>query len=207
MMPSARRTPARAVPNLGLARLAASWPTETQHSALLPIAPHLKSHQQGLHNQMGQFAILHIEDDDNDVFLFQRAWKRAQVPNPVHVVCSGAEAIQYLEGEGKFSDRALHPFPCVIVMDIQVHSGNNCDFIRWLRAHPRFKTLVVVVLSGTSYQARIDDAYLAGANSFLLKPTDAEHLEALVRLIKIYWVDANQPPAECFSAGHLIQTG
>ncbi len=149
---------------------------------------------------MQTLSILHVEDDQNDAFLFQRAWNRAEASHPVHVVPNPRQAMEYLEGPGHFSDRAAYPLPCVILLDLHPHTTENLQFIRWLRAHDRFKLLVVVILSGSSHQPEIDAAYLAGANSFLLKPTASEDFTALVQLLKTYWVGSNQPPGECLRA-------
>ena len=56
-------------------------------------------------------SFLVAEDDENDVFFLQRAFKQAKVENPLNVVRDGQEAIEYLSGEGKFSDRNLYPLP------------------------------------------------------------------------------------------------
>ena len=53
----------------------------------------------------GQFTVLLVEDDLNDIFLVKRAFKKADVPNPLQVVTDGVEAINYLQGTGKYADR------------------------------------------------------------------------------------------------------
>jgi hypothetical protein len=37
--------------------------------------------------------ILVVEDREDDIFLVRRAFQKAQVPNPIHVVRDGEEAI------------------------------------------------------------------------------------------------------------------
>jgi hypothetical protein len=49
------------------------------------------------------------EDDENDVFFLRRAFQQAKVETALNVVRDGQEAIEYLSGDGKFSDRSLYP--------------------------------------------------------------------------------------------------
>jgi hypothetical protein len=49
--------------------------------------------------------ILLADDDENDIALFERAFQKADIKNPLHIVRDGEEAIAYLAGKGKFADR------------------------------------------------------------------------------------------------------
>ena len=156
---------------------------------------------------MEEFAILHIEDSSDDAFLFQRAWKKAGATRSLQLVSTAEAAAEYLEGKGPYADRKAHPLPCVIVMDGHIGRGGGTvgggsGFLRWLREHQRFRTLPVVVLTGSSYRREIDEAYIAGANSVLLKPTCVEEFERTVGLLKAYWLELNQWPSECQAKGH-----
>ncbi|MGN6554267.1 MAG: response regulator, partial [Verrucomicrobiota bacterium] len=66
------------------------------------------------------FTVLLVEDDLNDIFLVKRAFKMARLETPLQVVTDGEDAISYLKGEGRFSDRDQHPLPQLIVMDIKM---------------------------------------------------------------------------------------
>jgi len=66
------------------------------------------------------FPVLLVEDDLNDIFLVKRAFKIAQIENPLQIVTDGQEAINYLKGEGKYADREAHPLPKLMVMDIKM---------------------------------------------------------------------------------------
>jgi len=60
--------------------------------------------------------VLLVEDDPNDVILINRAFNKAKPVNPLQVVGDGEQAIDYLAGQGSFSDRDLHPLPALILM-------------------------------------------------------------------------------------------
>ena len=59
--------------------------------------------------------ILHVEDDENDVFLMERAFLKNGINNPTHVSPDGADACAYLKGQGIYSDREKYPFPSMVV--------------------------------------------------------------------------------------------
>jgi len=64
--------------------------------------------------------ILQVEDDPNDVFLMQLAMKKAGVANPVQIATDGQQAIDYLYGAGKFTDRGKFPLPCLVLLDLKL---------------------------------------------------------------------------------------
>jgi hypothetical protein len=57
--------------------------------------------------------ILLVEDNEDDVFLTERAFAEAGCRNLLRVVMDGEEAVNYPAGEGKFSNREEHSFPHV----------------------------------------------------------------------------------------------
>src|SRR5262249_14790530 len=64
--------------------------------------------------------VLYIEDDENDVRLMRQAWERVHVQNPLHVVSNGQEALDYLSGEPPYANRADHPMPCLVLLDLKL---------------------------------------------------------------------------------------
>src|SRR5687768_12867734 len=64
--------------------------------------------------------ILLVEDDSNDALLVQRAFSRNGINNAVHSSVDGEDAINYLKGEGKYSDRGKYPFPSLLITDLKM---------------------------------------------------------------------------------------
>lgn len=147
----------------------------------------------GVDVNMSEATLLHIEDDANDVILFQHACQKAGISCNLQVVADGDEAISYLSGSGKFSDRSQHPIPRVVLLDLKMPRLNGIEALTWIRADERCKCLPVVVLSSSNHEADIRRAYEAGANSYLLKPVDFNALIDLARTISAYWLALNMP--------------
>ena len=137
--------------------------------------------------------ILLVEDEENDVLLMQRALKRAAVVNAVHVATDGREAIDYLEGAGKFANRKEFPLPCLVLLDLKLAYVMGLDVLKWIRRQPELAT-IVILLSSSAAEADIAAAYRLGANGFLVKPPEAGQLLNMTIAIKDYWLTYNTTP-------------
>jgi two-component system response regulator len=139
--------------------------------------------------------ILQVDDDPNDVFLLQHAMRKMGVANPIQVASDGQEAIDYLQGAGKFADRVRFPFPCLVLMDLKLPHVMGLDVLRWIRQQPA-TALTVVMLTASGSEADIVEAYRLGANAFLIKPSEANRLEEMVKAVKDFWLTHNMLPQE-----------
>ena len=139
--------------------------------------------------------ILHVEDDPNDVFLLQHAMTKAGVANPVQVVTDGRQAIDYLQGAGKFADREKFPFPRLVLLDLKLPYVMGLDVLKWIRKG-QGPALIVLMLTASGEEADIAAAYRRGANGFLVKPSEASKLQDMVKAIKDFWLTHNTLPRE-----------
>ncbi len=142
--------------------------------------------------------ILQVEDDPNDVFLFQHAMEKAGVMNPVQVATDGQQAIDYLQGTGKFADREKFPFPSLVLLDLKLPYVMGLDVLKWIRNGPA-AALIVLILTASGEEADVASAYRLGANGFLVKPSEASKLCDMVKAIKDFWLTHNTLPRESSS--------
>ena len=136
--------------------------------------------------------ILLVDDDKDDIFFMKRAFEEAALLNPVKILQDGQEAIDYLSGAGKFADRIQYPLPFLVLLDLKMPRVMGLEVLKWLREQPRFKTLIVIVLTSSKMHADIQTAYRLGANSYLVKPASSDKLTAMIAGIKRYWLDLNE---------------
>src|SRR5881628_1814763 len=106
--------------------------------------------------------ILLIEDDENDVRLFQAALTLNGVANPVWAVTDGQQAIEYISGQGIFSDRKRYLPPEIVFTDLKMPRVSGLEFLRWLRIESPLPTVPVVVLSASDLDADVRAAYRFG---------------------------------------------
>lgn len=144
------------------------------------------------------FTVLLVEDDLNDIFLVKRAFKMAQIQNPLQIVTDGQEAITYLKGEGPYADRQAHPLPKLIVMDIRMPRKTGFEVIEWVRgAAGPLRRIPIVVVSSSDNPSDINHAYEVGANAYMVKPVDFRAVERLFQSITQYWgLECAKPEVE-----------
>src|SRR5215204_6896678 len=130
-----------------------------------------------------QSVILLAEDREDDIILVKKSFARAYISNPLQIVRDGEEAIAYLEGEGKFSNRAEYPLPDLVLLDLKMPRKDGLEVFKWIRQHPTLRGLPVVVLTSSESMRDVNAAYQAGANSFLVKPMDFENFIEMSRFI------------------------
>jgi CheY-like chemotaxis protein len=136
-------------------------------------------------------AILLVEDNEDDVFLMQRALKGARVINPLFVVEDGQEAVDYLGGAGKFADRETYPLPAIVFLDLKLPLISGHDVLAWVRRQKELESLVVIVLTSSNEASDLSRCYALGANSYLVKPPTPEQLEDLANAFRWYWLEYN----------------
>jgi CheY-like chemotaxis protein len=138
--------------------------------------------------------ILLAEDEEDHVILIQQAFSRAKIPNPLHVVWNGQEAIAYLKGEGKYSRREEFPLPDLVLLDLKMPRVNGFEVLEWIRKQPGLASLRVLVLTSSEQIRDVNEAYRLGANSFLVKPLDFQDFAQLSQLIREFWLKASEAP-------------
>jgi CheY-like chemotaxis protein len=132
--------------------------------------------------------ILLAEDREDDIILIQRAFRTGGIPYPLMVVRDGEEAISYLSGVGRYSNRELYPEPSLFLLDLTLPVTDGFEVLRWIRSRPDLKDLPVVVLTASDKIRDVNQAYQLGAHSFLVKTLDFQDAIALAHSISEYWL-------------------
>lgn len=144
---------------------------------------------------MSDYAVILLAEDDEDyVILIRQVFAKAHIPNPIHVVSNGEEAITYLKGEGKYANRDEYPLPDIFLLDLKMPRVNGIEVLKWLRQQPDLASLRVLVLTSSDRIRDVNEAYQLGANSFLVKPMDFQDFTQLSRLIADFWFKASRSP-------------
>ncbi len=137
--------------------------------------------------------ILVMEDDENDVILYRRAFSKLNFKYPWTRVHDGEEGLAYLRGEGAFANRDEFPFPAVILMDLKMPRHDGIDVLEWFRANPECRVVPIIVFSSSDHEDEVRKAYDLGASGFFRKPADFSELLDLLTLIQAYWCRAVKP--------------
>ncbi|MFN7138577.1 MAG: response regulator [Limisphaerales bacterium] len=139
--------------------------------------------------------ILLADDDQNDIFLMQRAFKKVALSNTLQVVRNGDEVVAYLSGEGEYQDRTRFPFPALVILDLKMPRKSGLEVLAWIRAqNTPVRRVPVVVLTSSKQPCDVNTAYDLGVNSYMVKPVTFEHLTELVRSMGHFWLSLSQRP-------------
>jgi CheY-like chemotaxis protein len=141
--------------------------------------------------------VLLAEDDPNDVLLLQLAFREAGLHNPLYVVNDGQEAIDYLSGDGKFSDRSQFPFPALLILDLKMPRKTGLDVLQWLAKEDVLRCLPTLMLSSSTHPGDIEKAYRFGVNAFVVKSPGTAQRTEFARIIKEFWLGLNELPTIC----------
>jgi CheY-like chemotaxis protein len=141
--------------------------------------------------------ILLIEDDENDVLFARIAMGKAGIDTSLQVVNDGREALGYLNGEGKFSDRNKFPLPCLALLDLRLPRIPGFEVLKSIRNKPELQGLPVIMLTSSNLNVDVEKAYELGADSYVVKPNNVIELFAIFKQIKHYWLNGNRPAPDC----------
>ncbi|MBD2567093.1 response regulator [Anabaena lutea] len=142
----------------------------------------------------GSSTILLVDDNNNEVFLIERAFRKANIANQLKVVGDGEAAIHYLLGKGDYSDRHVYPFPMLMLLDLKLPRKSGLEVLEWLRQQPGIKRLPVIALTSSKQSADINRAYELGINSYLVKPITFDRLVEVIQAFDNYWTTISERP-------------
>jgi len=125
--------------------------------------------------------VLMVDDDHNDLALFGFAVEKTQLNIWLQTLTAGQQVIDYLLAQGDFKDRALHPLPDLILLDLKMPQVSGFDFLAWRKPSPLFCSIPVIVLSDFSSPVDIQRALDIGANKTFSKPANFEGWKRLVQ--------------------------
>jgi DNA-binding NarL/FixJ family response regulator len=130
--------------------------------------------------------ILFVEDNPDDFEATLRAFKKAELVNPlVHADC-GERALEYLRVSAR---------PCLILLDLNMPGMGGRKFLEKIKQDPAFREIPVVILTTSNYEPDIKACYALGASAYILKSADFGILAAAIKRLKEYWLDTVVLPA------------
>lgn len=124
--------------------------------------------------------LLVIEDADDQALMVGIAAHRAHPGLDVHTVTNGLEGLAYLGGLPPFEDRARHPMPDLVILDLYMPEVDGFEVLAWIREHLKDVSFPVVVLTASLRREDEAKALELGAAAVHKKPTDLQALADVV---------------------------
>jgi len=113
------------------------------------------------------------DDNANDRYFLQRAFKSVRPDVAVDFARSGEEVILCLQDNSQ-------PEPLLLIIDSMMTKMNGFDVVSWLRARKQFENLPVVMLTGQLSESNASRAREFRVNAYLEKPDNFAALQELV---------------------------
>jgi two-component system, response regulator len=140
------------------------------------------------------YQILLVEDNDDDVQLTLRAFRKGDLVSTVTVVRDGVEALDYLLAKGEYASRNPDVLPDLVLLDIKLPRVDGVQVLQRLRSHPRTMLIPIVILTSSAEPKDLLTCYTLGANSYVRKPIDFQQFTRALHQIGSYWLQTNQAP-------------
>ncbi len=137
--------------------------------------------------------ILLAEDSDNDAEMVLDAFREAHLSNPIVRVFDGVEVLEYLRGEGKFSERPVDR-PIVLLLDLEMPRLGGIETLTQIRADPALAHLPVVILTSSRQESDAIASWNLGVNAFVLKPVEPAQFVSALKVLGKFWAVFNQSP-------------
>ena len=147
-----------------------------------------------MHSEAREVEILLVEDSPTDAELVVRALTKNGLANKLVWVKDGAEALDFLFATGPYAGRDLTWPPRVVLLDLRLPKIEGLEVLRRAKADPRTRAIPVVVLTSSTEDRDVAEAYSLGVNSFISKPVEFGAFARTVAEVGRYWLVANRPP-------------
>lgn len=146
----------------------------------------------GRHETAGAPITILLVDDDSDCrSLIKDAIDTSGVTTDVVEMPDGMAALAYLHGQAAGDNRRK---PGLIFLDIEMPRLDGIETLRRIKADPQLRDIPVVIMSGVAEGETIKRAAEYGANSYTVKPADAEKFLRTVLASANYWLRVHQFP-------------
>jgi CheY-like chemotaxis protein len=138
--------------------------------------------------------ILLVEDNPTDAELTIEALREGNLANHLVWVKDGAQALDFVFGNGAYANRNTEVPPKVIMLDLRLPKVDGLEVLKILKANESTSMIPVVVLTSSKEERDVTESYNLGVNSFVSKPVEFESFAKVVAQLGLYWLLVNRPP-------------
>lgn len=139
------------------------------------------------------FHILLVEDSPSDALLTKEAFREAKVPVSLHSLRNGQEAMAFLRKKGDYQNS---PRPHLILLDWKLPGRDGCEIISDIKSDSDLQTIPVIVLSTSTQDQDILNAYRLRANCYMSKPLDFEAFKKVIHRLWQFWFQTVTLPSQ-----------
>ena len=132
---------------------------------------------------MKNCCVLVAEDDADDRFLLQAAFKERGFTYPLYFVDNGVQVMEYM-----LSLDCPDAYPKLILLDLNMPKKDGKEVLAELSADSRFAAIPVIIFSTTQNEGEMKRCYDLGATSYIVKPDNFQKLLKIISDIHTNWI-------------------
>ena len=132
--------------------------------------------------------ILLVEDNEGDIVLAREALEEARIKNRITVITDGEKALEYLFCNDN------NRKPDLILLDMNLPKVNGLEVLAKIKADEALKIIPVVMLTTSTSEQDVLDAYRNYVNCYINKPIDLEAFIVVIKNIESFWLNTVKLP-------------
>lgn len=129
--------------------------------------------------------ILLVEDNEDDIVLAKKAFKKLNLPDVLEVAINGKAALSQIKEKNEKGENF-----CLVIIDLQIPLINGKELLVECNKLENFYS-PIIVLSTSSEIKDVRDCYRLNAASFIQKPVDYEEFIYTIECVINYWLKLN----------------
>ena len=138
---------------------------------------------------MKEKKILIVEDDPDHAILVLDIFDTENIKGEVVLMKDGQEVIDYIQDE-------MQSQVSLVILDLNLPKVEGMEVLKFIKNNPKYCSIPVIILSTSSDQNTISEAYRNGANGYVTKPMSYDELVNKIKFLKRYWSDTNTLPPQ-----------
>ena len=135
--------------------------------------------------------VLLVEDDPGAVLMTREAFETSRMPNTLHVVGDGEQAMHFLRRTNDFTGA---PRPALILLDLNLPRRNGLEVLAELKSDSDLLTIPVVILTTSQAESDILASYRLHANAYITKPPSFDLFTEAIRQVDDFFLTLVELP-------------
>ncbi len=128
--------------------------------------------------------ILLVEDDPDHAELIVEVLETENVQKEIVLLKDGLEALNYFQ---EYGDNGAQIRINLVILDLNLPKVHGMEVLKFLKQNSMYSSIPVVILSTSSDEKTIEDAYKNGADNYIAKPIlyedFVEKVKALIKFL------------------------
>jgi CheY-like chemotaxis protein len=135
--------------------------------------------------------LLLIDDDQADIYLAKRAFKKIETPVALQVAGHGEEALALLRKEDGHEEARR---PDLILLDLNMPRMNGHEFLEQLKADEDLRSIPTIVMSMSESDVDRDKSYRLQASAYISKPIELDAFGRVIQALDDFWFKSVRLP-------------